>query len=332
MPTMNAVFFDRTGEPAEVLRVGEAPLPEPGPGEVRVRMIASPINPSDLMTIRGNYVAKPALPATPGYEGVGVVDRAGPGVLGRFMVGRRVAVLNQAGGNWAEYATVPANRVIPVAADLPDDQVASFFVNPATVLAMVRHVLRVPKGGWLLQTAAGSALGKMVIKLGRHDGFKTLNVVRRPEAAEALRQLGADEVIVSTEGPIDEQVRRVVGPEGISFAIDPVGGDTGTAVFDALATGGRMLSYGTLAGEPTRLNTRMLIAGKRIEGFYLGRFMQDRSLPKSLLLFREVAGLIRAGVLATDPGLSFPIASIGEAVVASEAPGHGKVLLRLGPA
>src|SRR5205807_2355425 len=161
-------------------------------GEVQVRMLASPINPSDMLTVRGLYGVRPELPFVPGYEGVGVVAEAGPGLIGKVMVGRRVAVLNQNGGNWAEFVALPALRVVPVAPRLPDEQVASFFVNPASVLAMVRHVLKVPKGGWLLQSAAGSTLGRMIIKLGRHDGFRTINVVRRREAIDELKALGAD--------------------------------------------------------------------------------------------------------------------------------------------
>ena len=213
-PHMKAIRFDRFGEPSEVLRVAELPRPEPGPGQVRVRMIASPVNPSDLLTIRGKYGVLPDLPFTPGYEGVGVVEAAGPGLVGKFYVGRRVAVLSQAGGNWAEFTVVPALRVVPVPADLPDDQVASFFINPATVLAMARHVLKVPKGAWLLQSAAGSTLGRMIIKLGKYDGFRTINVVRRPEAVAELKALGADAVVCSAEGPIDEQVRAIVGKGG----------------------------------------------------------------------------------------------------------------------
>src|SRR3954470_11747641 len=155
---MNALVFDRFGEPAEVLRLREVPTPEPGPGEVRVRMIASPVNPSDLLVVRGLYGVLPTLPATPGFEGVGVVDKAGPGLLGRLVLGKRVTVINSAGGNWAEYAVIPARQARPVSRDIPDEQVASFLLNPATVLAMARHVLGVPKGECLLQSAAGSVL------------------------------------------------------------------------------------------------------------------------------------------------------------------------------
>src|SRR5262249_51515799 len=159
----------------------------------------SPINPSDLLVVGGRYGVLPNLPATPGIEGVGIVDKAGPGILGRWVLGKRVVAINPQGGNWAEYAVIPARQARPIPDDLPDDQAATFFVNPATVLAMVRHVLGVGKGEWLLQSAAGSSLGKMIIKLGRHDGYKTLNVVRRSEAKEALTRLGGDAVISSSE-------------------------------------------------------------------------------------------------------------------------------------
>ena len=146
-------------------------------------MIASPINPSDLLVVRGRYGVLPRLPATPGFEGVGVVDKAGPGLARQARQGEAGRRPEPGRGELGRVRRDPrASGAVPVASDLPDEQVASFFVNPATVLAMVRHVLKVPKGAWLLQSAAGSTLGRMMIKLGKHDGFKTLNVVRRREA------------------------------------------------------------------------------------------------------------------------------------------------------
>src|SRR5450631_1960610 len=118
---MKAIVFDRFGEPGDVLQLRELPDPEPGPGQVRVRMIASPVNPSDLLVVRGRYGVLPKLPSTPGFEGVGVVDKAGPGLLGKLLVGKRVAALNGAGGNWAEYAVIPWIQARPTPSDLSDD-------------------------------------------------------------------------------------------------------------------------------------------------------------------------------------------------------------------
>src|SRR5436189_1515925 len=120
---MKAVIFDHFGEPSEVLQVRDVPAPEPSKGEVRVRMTYSPINPSDLLVVRGQYGRLPKLPATPGFEGVGVIDAVGAGLLARLRglkPGRRVAVLNSGGGNWAQHVVVPARNVVPVPDDVPD--------------------------------------------------------------------------------------------------------------------------------------------------------------------------------------------------------------------
>jgi NADPH:quinone reductase-like Zn-dependent oxidoreductase len=331
---MKAAVFESFGEPSQVLAVRDVADPQPGPGEVRVRMIASPVNPSDLLVVRGRYGVLPRLPATPGFEGVGIVDRAGPGLLGKWVLGKRVVVINSAGGNWAEYAVVPARQARPIAADIPDEQAATFFVNPASALAMVRHILAVPRGEWLLQSAAGSTLGKMIIKLGAHDGFKTLCVVRRSEAKEELVALGADAVISSSEGPIEEQVKQITLGEGVRYAMDPIGGETGTAVFRSLGSRGRMVMFGTLSGEPIQVDPRAVISGRKmLEGFWLGHWMRDQSIPTALLLFREIAGLIRKGVLRSDAGPAYPLSRINEAVVQAERQARGgKVLLTCPPA
>jgi NADPH2:quinone reductase len=328
---MKAAVFERFGDPPQELEVKDVADPHPGPGQVRVRMILSPINPSDLLVVQGRYGVLPKLPATPGFEGVGIVDEVGPGLIGRYVKGKRVVAINPAGGNWAEFATIPARQARPVPDDISDEQAAAFFVNPATVLAMVRHVLAVPKGAWLLQSAAGSNLGRMIIKLGRNDGFKTLNVVRRREAVEELKRLGGGAVICSEDGPIDQQVRRIAG-EAVRFAIDPVGGETGTQMFRALGGGGRLILYGTLSGEPIVVDPRLVISGPRtVEGFWLGHWMRERSIPAALLLFREIAALIRRGILASETGKTYPLGEIKSAVQEAAIVGRqGKVLLKVG--
>ena len=170
---MKAIQFEHYGEPAKDLRVQERLFPEPGKGEVRVRILASPVNPSDLLFVRGHYAGvQSVFPSPVGFEGVGVVDVLGPEVE-RPRPGQRVAVINaQTGGNWADYAVVSADYLIPVPDDLPNAQVASFLINPASAILMLRHVLAVPKGEWLLQPAAGSELGRMIIRTRWHPNTK----------------------------------------------------------------------------------------------------------------------------------------------------------------
>ncbi len=171
----------------------------------------------------------------------------------------------------------------------------------------------------------------MIIKLGKVDGFKTLNVVRRREAMAELKALGADAVISSSDGPIDEQVRSLTG-KGVHYALDPVGGETGGQVFKSLGDEAHMIVYGLLSDQPICFDPRAMIAGKRvIEGFWLGHWMQSRSKLKAVLLFREITRLIREGVLATKPGRAFPLEAIRDAVAEAEQVGRkGKPLLKMG--
>jgi NADPH:quinone reductase-like Zn-dependent oxidoreductase len=332
---MKAIVFDRFGEPGEVLRVGDVPTPtDPLPGEVRVRMRMAPINPSDLMTVRGQYGRLPSLPATPGFEGVGVIDAVGPGWLAKLRgikAGRRVAVLNARGGNWAEFVNLSARQVVPVPDDLPDDQVATFFVNPATAIVMTQRVLHVTRGSWLLQTGAGSALGRMVIRLGKHLGFRTINIVRRKELSEELKALGADAVLSSVEDKIPEAVAQLTGGAMVPYALDCVAGPGVVEVVQSLAPQGRLLVYGTLSGEPTPLDTRLLMSGQRaIEGFWLSEWVKAQSVFRMLGLFHQITALLRAGVLTTPVAATYTFDQLAEAIehVERQARG-GKILLKL---
>ena len=331
---MKSVQFNQFGEPSAVLQLRDVEPPQPKPGEVLVRMLLSPVNPSDLMTIRGVYGKLPKLPCTPGYEGVGIVEASGGGLIGKFLVGKRVALLNGINGNWQERTTTLAKQAVPLPKSLPAEQGATFFVNPTTAYAMTQRVLAVPSGDWLLQTAAASELGKMVVRLGKRFGFKTLNIVRRAEQAETLKSLGADAVVVfepakQSSDELQNEVRRVTGDRGVRFAIDPVGGATGSVVVKCLAPGGRMLVYGTLSPEPLSFSPRELMTpGASISGFWLARWLPQLSLLAKLKLIRTVSRLIQEGVLTSQIGEVFPMDRVSDAVQAAETLGRsGKVLL-----
>ncbi|MCA9017062.1 MAG: zinc-dependent alcohol dehydrogenase family protein, partial [Planctomycetaceae bacterium] len=309
---MRLIRFEQFGEPADVLKVCEAEEPIAKAGEVLVRMLASPVNPSDLLNVRGGYSTRPGLPSTPGFEGVGIVEASGGGLRGALFKGKRVIVLNRQTGNWAEKVAVSSQFVIPVSAKLSLEEAATFFVNPATAYILVKQLLRIQKNQWLLQTAASSSVGKMVIRLGNYYGFRTLNVVRRHEQAEQLKQMGARHVIVynaehDNERILIDQVRKTIGSAPLQYAIDPVGGKTASSIIKVLGERARFILYGSLENAPLDFLSRELIrSGASIEGFWLARQMEAMSLPAKLRLISTLTRLIRSGVLATEIGAVFP--------------------------
>jgi NADPH:quinone reductase-like Zn-dependent oxidoreductase len=172
----------------------------------------------------------------------------------------------------------------------------------------------------------------MILRLGKHYGFRTLNVVRRREQGEELLRLGATAVVATNEEPLIQGVKRVTGSNGVRYGIDPVGGATAVDAIRALGRGGRMLLYGTLAEDPIVMGSRDLMGGQKIvEGFWLSEWVRDQGVLRMLLLFRRMNKLIASGVLATEPGAAFPLERIQDAVREAAKTGRqGKVLLKIG--
>jgi NADPH:quinone reductase-like Zn-dependent oxidoreductase len=171
----------------------------------------------------------------------------------------------------------------------------------------------------------------MVIRLGQHFGFRTLNVVRRREQAEELLRLGGTAAIAANDESLSERVQALTGGAGVDYALDAVGGATGSDVIASLSRGGRLIVYGTLAGEPLCMESRTMMFGrKRIEGFWLSEWVSAQKLWTLVRLFWQIGKLIRAGVLNSEIGKSFPLTDIHAAIRQAGLPGRqGKVLLRM---
>jgi NADPH:quinone reductase len=323
---MQSLRFDRCGEPAEVLRLAEEPQPVPQAGQVLVRLRARPINPSDLYYVRGTYGIKPPLPATPGFEGAGVIEAVGEGA-NHLRAGQKVIPLGVA-GTWAEYLVAPAEQVIPYPDSLSDSVAAQFVVNPLTAWVMVFDELKVQPGEWLLQTAAGSTLGRLVLQLAKLRGFKTVNVVRRRDQVGELKALGADEVICSEDEDIAARVREITG-KGVRAAIDAVGGRTGGAAAGALAPGGTLLVYGLLSGEPLPIDGgQMIFLTSTVRGFWLSKWMRDAPPAHRQSVAGELLKLMATGELTPPIEAEYPLKDFAAAVKHAETPGRsGKVLL-----
>src|SRR6201990_1050694 len=166
MRTMRSVVADTVGEPSEVLNLQTRPIPQPGPGQVRIRVAAVPVEASDLHTIRGRYGFTPEFPTVPGIESVGVIDELGSGTDG-LTVGPRVVTVGVT-GTWQEYGVADASRVLPVPAGMSDSTAAQILSNPLTAVILTGEKLDVRPGEWLLQAAAGARVGQVVSPIAAH--------------------------------------------------------------------------------------------------------------------------------------------------------------------
>ena len=324
---MRAIRFEQFGPPADVLRLEDVPLPEPRPGQVRLRLSHRSINPSDLLTVSGEYGRLPRLPATPGNEAVGRVDALGPGVEG-LSVGARVVPLG-AGGTWCESVVADAARLVPVPDAVGDAAAAQFIVNPVTAWVMLEEELKLKPGDWLVQTAAGSTLGRLVIQLGRLRGHRTINLVRRREQVDELLALGADAAFVATGDEVVAQIKALTGGRGADGALDAVGGETGAMALRGLRPGGTLLVYGMLGPDPLPVhNGEMLFRGLTARGFWLTHWFQRTPPVQVAVTLGTLMGMMAGGELTPPVEAEYDLADFREAIAHAERPGRpGKVLL-----
>ena len=324
---MRQAVFDEFGPPTDVVRVDEVEPREPNSTEVRVRVAASPVNPSDLLYIEGRYGIRPDLPATPGFEAVGVVEAAGAKSPLKF--GQRVALLTF--GAWRELVTLPARMAHSVPDDLDDTTACSLFVNPLTALAMVDE-LDLPEGAWLLQTAGASALGRIAQAAAQARGVKVASTVRRDDQAELLRTNGCDAVINTQKERMSDVVAQVTGDNGVGGVLDAVGGRVGAEAIACLAPGGTALVYGLLSMRPTMIsNGDMLFRRLTLKGFWLTNWLKATDPERIRALLDEAIAGFQRGEFSQRVDSQYALADVCDALARAAASGRdGKVILTFG--
>jgi NADPH:quinone reductase-like Zn-dependent oxidoreductase len=274
---MQALELGAYGGP---LRLIERPVPSPGRGEVLVRIAAAAVNPSDLKFIRGAYGLRKPLPVVPGFEGSGTVVAAGGGLRARFMSGRRVACLapETKDGTWAEYMVAEAAKCIPLLKGVSLEQGATMVVNPWTATA---HLERARKGGHkaAVHTAAAGALGRMVLRLALRQGFPMVHLARFAGQVEELKSLGAENVLSLEDPDLDVHLKDLCHRLEATIAFDPIGGEMTGRVLAAMPKGSVAVVYGSLADAACAIRPeRFIYEGKRVEGFWLPRWVEKKSL------------------------------------------------------
>ena len=323
---MKSIVFEQTGKPADILKATEVATPEPGPNEVRVKVIASPINPSDIMFVQNLYGIRPQLPSGAGFEGVGVVDALGEGV--QMRTGMRVSFTSI--GTWSEYAIAHQRSLIPVPDAMSDEVAAQLFVNPFTAYAMVQDS-GVKEGGWLMLTAAGSAFGKMVIQLCKMRGINTIGTVRRDDLNDELKALGLTEVVNTESENLAARVKQITGGNGVACVLDAVGGHTATEALKCLGKGGTMLIYGLLSLQDPSINAGLLIFRElTVKGFWLTDWMRRVDSQTRQEVAQNVISLLASGKIQLPVEATYSLDQIVEAVEHADRHGRwGKILVKL---
>jgi NADPH:quinone reductase len=262
---MRAFVLSQTDQPPALQTI---PEPEPGPGQVKLRIHACGLNFADLLMARGEYQEKPPLPATLGLEVAGEVVGLGPGVPGPAP-GTRVAAFAGHGG-LAEFGVFPAERVLPIPDAMPYEQAAGFVVAYGTSHVALAHRARLQPGETLLVLGAAGGVGLTAVEIGARMGARVVAVARGPERLAVARAAGATEVIDS-EGADLRAAFKSLG--GVDVVYDAVGEPAAGAALRALRPGGRFVVIGFAGGQVPQFAANLLLV-KNIDviGLYWGAY------------------------------------------------------------
>ncbi len=323
---MKAIQIQSHGGP-EVLNLTTLPDPEPGAGEVLVRIQAAAVNPLDGIVRLGYFLIAKKPPVILGEEGAGVVERAGAG----FRVGDRVVVYGGGlgvfrDGTWAERVAVPASalRRLPNAISF---EAGAALANVGVTAYGALRTAELKAGETVVVLGATGGVGSAGVQIGKALGARVLAVVSAPEKAAQVHGLGADALITLAEAPLADQVQKLTDGRGADLVLDPIGGEATGKALAALAPFGRLVHLGYSAGMTLAINSLDLIAKpSRILGFNIFLVPPDRAARD----LDEVVALAAEGKYRAVIAKTFPLAAVAEATrFLDERRGAGKVVLTL---
>ncbi|MGW7385563.1 zinc-dependent alcohol dehydrogenase family protein [Streptomyces sp. NPDC054794] len=300
--------------------------------DLLVAVEAAPVNNADLLFAAGWFGVYPSVPSELGAEGVGRVIQAGP-AADPALVGRRVLILPTfTHGTWADHAVVPTGSVVPVSDRGEALQLAMLPVNPATAYALLNDYVSLKPGDWIGLNLANSAVGQYVITLAKQAGVKTLAVVRRQEAAEQVRRLGADLVVVDGDDLGDRVAKALDGTqlrmllEGTS---DPA---QIAALVRSVEAGGSVVVFAAATGQSPALPLGDFIyRGISLRSFFILNWLRDTPRERLERIYTELTGLVEEGVIGAAVEATYPLEEFRAALAHAQQAGRsGKVLFTPG--
>ena len=318
------------GKPSDVIELRTVSDPALGPEDVLVSMEAAPLNPSDFLLVRGTYAVRPSFPFAVGAEGVGRVTQTGSKVDAALR-GKRVMILpTYEQGTWADRVVVPVRNIVPMSEEADPLQLSMIGINPATAYLLLNRYVDLTPGDWIGQTAANAAMGQYVIALAKRAGVKTLNVVRRKEAAEQVRQWGGDLVVLQGDD-LHENVEKALDGKKLTLVLDTVGGNPAGELAKSLKSGGSIVVYGLQSGQFPVLSPDFLFRGLSLHGFWLVNWLRNAPRAEIEEIYRKLGQLVADGSLSAVVERVYPLDQFKEAFERSlKSNRSGKILFKFG--
>lgn len=321
-------------EAIQSLQLVNKPVPTPARGQVLIKVEAAPCNPSDILLLQGRYGKKKTLPAIPGWEGAGTVVATGGGLAGRWLMGKRVAFSAQtdAGGTWAEYCAVDAKSCISLHPGVSFDQGACLIINPLTALGLVDQAAKESHAA-IIQTAAASQVGRMVVALTNQKKIPAIHVVRRKEQETLLKELGAKIVLNSESASFEQDLKREAAALKATVAFDAIAGNMTGTLLSAMPAHAKVLVYGSLSGATCNNISPLglIFQQKSVEGFYLAGWIASKSLWGLYLATNQVQNLLSQGNFHTEISTEVSLEKASKALEAYQKEmTAGKVLIKPG--
>jgi trans-2-enoyl-CoA reductase len=288
-------------------------------------MRAAPINPADLNQIEGKYPVRAELPATPGFEGAGIVAEVGPNVA-NVAVGALV-ILPHNVGTWRDAVAVKADELVVVPGGIEPVHAAMLKINPMTAWRLLHDYVDLARGDWLIQNAANSAAGRAVIQIARELGYKTVNVVRRSELVDELRADGADVVLVDSEN-LRREVADAIGGAPIHLGLNAVGGESALRLANCLAAGSTLVTYGAMSLQPLKIPNGLLIfKDLRFRGIWINKWYDNATPAQRMEAFQHLFEMATRGLLQTKVEKAYPLSEAKTAVAhAAHSQRSGKII------
>src|SRR5467141_3739514 len=319
------------GEPSDVIELNTVAESALGQEDVLISMEAAPLNPSDFVLVRGMYGIRPTFPCPVGAEGVGRVTQTGSKVDSALQDKRVLILPTYEQGTWADQVVAPVRNIVPMNDEADPLQLSMIGINPATAYLLLNRYVSLMPGDWIGQTAANAAMGQYIIALAKLAGVKTLNVVRREEAAEQVRKWGGDRVVLQGDN-LRKDIEEALDGKKLSLVLDTVGGTPVGELAKSLKTGGSIVSYGIQGGQfPAMPPKEFVYRGLSLHGFWLINWIRNAPRTEIEETYQKLGDLVIDGSLSAAVDHVYPLDQFKEAFKQSlKSNRSGKILFKFG--